>query len=266
MKQLLVIYLLMCIGCYSFGQLYLQPSAGYTFSSHPKEAESILIADNYKTVFKTRLKFGEGVHVGFKVGFNFTDNFFVELDTRRAIYANYNLSTIQPDLQSFTSGLAAGYFGRINYRSSIFQLAPLAGFRIQKDRFGCYFKVGPNLMKSKINKTLQYADWNFDSNGDWYSKSVTEKTEYKGKLHVGMQANLGVYYAVKQNLQLVLDVVTVYNNYKITTATIRYYEIDGVDHLKDFADTNVNIGADDRWNHSHYGIMIGVNYIFSKGY
>ncbi len=88
MKRLIIILLLSYIVPNSFGQLYVQPSVGYTFSSHPTENQSILIVDNQKTVYKTELKFGEGIHLGLNLGFSFKDNFFVELNLKQSIYSN----------------------------------------------------------------------------------------------------------------------------------------------------------------------------------
>jgi hypothetical protein len=82
---------------------------------------------------------------------------------------------------------------------------------------------------------------------------------------MGLQANLGFCYSVKQNLQLVLDFVTVYNNYEITKAKIKYYEIDGVSHLDKLEDTNIEIDKENnKFNHSHYGINVGIKYVFNK--
>ena len=264
MKRLIIILLLSYIVPNSFGQLYIQPSVGYTFSSHPTENQSILIVDNQKTVYKTELKFGEGIHLGLNLGFGFMDNFFVEFNAKKSIYSNYNTSTNQPDLQSLDNFSTSGYFGEINYESSIFQIAPLIGYQVQKNKFSTYFKLGPNFMKSTINQTLKYIDWELD-NWEFYPLNTTRKYEYTGNFHLGLQANIGFCYSIKQNLQLVLDFVTVYNNYEITKAEITYYEIDGVSHLYKLEDSNIEIEEDDnKLNHSHYGINIGLRYVFNK--
>lgn len=264
MKRLIIILLLGNIVLNSFGQLYVQPSVGYTFSSHPTENQSILIVDNQKTVYKTELKFGEGIHLGLNLGFSFMDNFFVELNTKKSIYSNYNTSTTQPDLQSLNNFSSSGYFGEINYESYIFQIAPLIGYQVKKNKVSSYFKVGPNFMKSTINQTLKYIDWELD-NWEFYPLNTTKKYGYTGNFHLGLQANLGFCYSIKQNLQLVLDFVTVYNNYEISKAEIKYYEIDGVSHLYKFEDTNIEIDEDDnKLNHSHYGINVGIRYVFNK--
>lgn len=248
----------------SFGQVYIQPSVGYTFSNHPTENQSILIVDNQKTVYKTKIKYGEGMHSGLNLGYGLLDNFFVELNTKKSIYSKYNVSTEQPDLQSLNNFSSSGYFGEIEYESSISQIAPIIGYKVQKNKYSTYFKLGPNFMKSKIKQTLKYIDWELD-NWEFYPLNTVKKYEYTGKFQMGLQANLGFCYSIKQNLQLVLDFVTVYNNYEITKAEIIYYEIDGVSHLYKFEDTNIEIDKDDnKLNHSYYGINIGISYAFNK--
>ena len=80
---------------------------------------------------------------------------------------------------------------------------------------------------------------------------------------MGLQANLGFCYTIKQNLQLAIDYVTVYNNYEITKAKIEYYEIDGVSHLHKLENINIEINkGNTKLNHSHYGINLGIKYVF----
>jgi hypothetical protein len=264
MKRLIILLLLSYIVPNSFGQIYIQPSVGYTFSSHPIESQSILIIDNQKTVYNTKIKFGEGAHLGLNLGYSFKNNFFVELSAKKSIYSKYNASTIQPDLQTLKNFSLSGYFGEIEYESSVFQIAPLIGYQVQNKKFSTYFKVGPNLMKSKVNETLKYNDWDFDNFK--YNPLNTEKEyKYTGKLHVGLQANLGLCYSIKQNLQLVLDFVTVYNNYEITKGEIKYYEIDGVSQISKLEDTDIEFDEDsNKLNQSHYGINIGIRYVFDR--
>ncbi|PTB96474.1 hypothetical protein C9994_07115 [Marivirga lumbricoides] len=263
MKTLILLILLSSIVSNSFGQFYIQPSIGYTFSSHPTEIQAILIAENQKTIEKTELKFGEAIHLGFNLGFNFKNNLFVELNTKKSIYSKYSTSTNQPNLQGLNNFSSSGFFGKINYESSIFQISPLIGYQVKKNKFSSYFKLGPNFMKSTSNQTLKYIDWELD-NWELYPLNTIRKDKYTGNLHLGLQANLGFCYSIKQNFKLVLDFVTVYNNYKITKAEIIYYEIDGVSHLYKLEDTSIQIGDDNKLNHSHYGINIGLRYIFNK--
>jgi hypothetical protein len=264
MKQTIIILLLSFFVPYSFGQFYIYPLVGYTFSSHPREIQSTLIVDNQETVNKIKLKYGEGMHFGLNFGYVIMDNFFVELNTSKTIYSKYSVSTEQPDLQSLNNFFASGYFGEIDYESSVFQIAPLIGYSAQKNKFSTYFKLGPNFMKSTINQTLKYIDWELDNWG-FFPLHTQKEYEYSGKFHMGLQVNLGFCYSIKQNLQLVLDFVTVYNNYEITKAEIKYYEIDGVSHLYKLEDTNIEINEDEnKLNISHYGINIGIRYVFDN--
>jgi hypothetical protein len=264
MKQIIIILLVSFIVPNSFGQFYIQPSIGYTFSSHPAENQSTLIVENQKTVYTTKLKFGEGMHLDLNLGYGFMDKFFIELNAKKSIYSKYHVSTDQPDLQSLNNFSASGYFGKIDIESSIFQIAPLIGYKVQKEKFTTYFKLGPNFMKSTADQSLEYINWRIEE-FEFYPVNTVKKLEFSGKFHVGLQANLGFCYSIKQNLEFVLDFVTVCNNYKITKAEIKSYEIDGVNQLNTLDDTNIEINKDDNMrNHSYYGINIGVKYLLNK--
>jgi outer membrane protein W len=260
MKQTILILLLISIIPYSFGQFYIQPSTGYTFSSHPAEVQSTLVVDNHKTVYVSKLKYGEGMHLGLNLGYDLYDNIFVEVIARKSFYSKFNVSTVQPDLQSLKSFSFSGYFGEIDYENPVFQIAPLIGYKIQKQKYSTYFKLGPNLMKARVNQTFKYINWEFD-NWELYPLNTVMEYEYSGKFHIGLQANIGLDYSIKDNLHLVFDFVTVYNNYRISNAEIKYFEIDGVSHLYKIENT-IEVDKDDnKLNFSHYGISIGFKYV-----
>lgn len=262
MKKTLSVLICSFITACSFGQFYIQPYAGYTFSSHPKEIQSLLIINNYETSYRTKLKLGEGINVGINSGYEIMNGLSIEINTQKTIYSKYNVSTNQPDLQSLNSFSASGFFGRIDYENSILQINPLIGYRVKKEKFSTYFKLGPNIMKSTINQTLEYTDWEL-VNGKFNPLYTLEKYEYSGKFHIGLQANLGFCYSIRQNLQLVFDLVTVYNNYLITKEELKYKEIDGVSQK--IEDSNIEINKDNnKINFSQYGVNIGLKYVFNK--
>ena len=88
--------------------------------------------------------------------------------------------------------------------------------------------------------------------------------EYRGGLHTGLQAGLGLSWSFRPDLQLVLDFATVFNNYEITSGEVTFYEVDGVDRLGTLDDTGIEIDPpDNRLNHSYCGVNIGVRYLFS---
>ncbi len=217
MKRIIVVILLNFIFSYSSGQFYIQPSVGYTFSSHPIVDQSIVILDNQKTVYETKIKYGEGMHLNLNVGYDLTDYLIIELAMGNTIYSRYNVSTVQPDLQSLSSFSTYGYFGEIDYESSVFQVSPQIGYKAKKNKFSTYFKMGPDFMKAYIKQTYRYINWELD---DWefYPLNTVKEYEFSGKFHIGLQANIGVCYSIHKNLQILLDLVTVYNNYKITNA------------------------------------------------
>lgn len=265
MKRLTIVILLSYIVPNAFGQIYIQPSVGYTFSSHPIEVQSTMIINNQMTVQKFDIKLAEGMHLAMDLGYNFLDNFFVELNTKSTIYSKFKTSNERPDPRLLNNFSFSGYFGEINSESSIFQMTPLIGYQVHRNKFSTYFKIGPNFMKSTISRTQKYTNWRLSDDFELYPENRVEEIEYRGKFHMGLQANLGMSYSIKQNLQLVLDFLTVYNNYEITKGEIKYYEVDGVSQLHELENTNIEINEDNnKLNLSHYGINIGIRYIFKN--
>lgn len=264
MKIIIFLILLSFVGLYSFAQVYIQPSVGYNFSSQPSVNQSIFVTDNQKTVYTTKFKYGEGAYLGLNLGYKFKSNLFIEVNTRKTVYSKYRESVEYPDLRSLTNYFYSGYSGTINYESSILQIAPLIGYQVQKKKLTTYFKVGPNFMKSTFTPTYSYID-RVPTDAGFVDYNTVRKGEYTGKFNLGLQANLGFCYSLKQNLQLVLDFVTVYNNYKITKAKIASYEVDGVNELEKLGDTNITLDKDNnQLNHSQYGVNVGIKYFFLK--
>ncbi|NJN28636.1 MAG: hypothetical protein HC819_22990 [Cyclobacteriaceae bacterium] len=187
MRRLLIMIFFSCIAASSFGQLYIQPTVGYTFSTHPRVEQSILIVNQSKTVYKSKLKFGEGVNLGLNLGYSFKYNFFVELHAKKSVYSKFRVSIAQPDLGNLDNYFVVGYFGDMEYESSIFQIAPLVGYQLNKNKFDTYFKIGPNIMKSTINLTQKYIDWE-QKNWELYTMNTITQDEFTGDFHIGLQA------------------------------------------------------------------------------
>lgn len=264
MNRLIFIILFGFIASSTYGQFYIQPSIGYTFSSHPTEIQSIKIVDNLKTVYNNNLKYGEGIQLGLNAGCDLWDYFFFEVNTKKTIYSKYNVSIEQKNLRLLNNFSFRGYFGEIDYESSVFQISPLIGFKVEQNRYAINLKIGPNFMKSTITQTLTYIDWEFD-NWERYPLNTIKKYAYSGKFQMGLQVDLGFCYSLKENLQLVVDFVTVYNNFKNSKSAIKYYEIDGVNHLYKMDETNTNDDFGNlKLNHSHNGINVGIKYVFNK--
>ncbi len=265
MKRILFLLLLNSIVLYSSGQSYIQPSIGFAFSSQPFEEQSTIITNNYKTVYNIKLKYGEGIYVGLNYGYHLNKNFFVELSTKKSIYTQQSTSTPQPDFQHMSGSFSAsGYFGNIEYRSSVFQAAPLIGYELKRNRFNLYFKLGPSFMKSTIKQTLKFISWKLD-NFSFLPQNTIEKYKYSGNIHLGLQANLGVNYSIKQYLKLALDFITVYNNDRMTKGKITYYEVDGVNQIDQLPKTDFTpADASNKINFSNFGFSIGLKYVFHR--
>jgi hypothetical protein len=105
---------------------------------------------------------------------------------------------------------------------------------------------------------LKYIKWEIN-NWTFIPTNAVVETQYAGDLHMGIQTNLGFSYAIKPNINIVCDIVSVSNNYKITKTSIKKYDIDGVSHLNEINESYFEIN---RINMSHYGFNIGLMYIF----
>ena len=83
MKRLALIMILGLFALRSYGQFYVQPSVGYTFNSNPTEIQSLLIADNPKSVYVMKLRYGQGLNAGLTAGYFLWDQLFIELDVKQ---------------------------------------------------------------------------------------------------------------------------------------------------------------------------------------
>lgn len=242
-----------------FGQFYLQPTVGYTFSSHPKEIQTTIIVDGQKSAFTTQIKNGSGLHMSLDLGYKLKNNFFAELAVKQSIYTKQEISIKTPEVDNLTTiSISGNFFGEGELSNSIFQVSPLIGYLVEQKKLGVYFKIGPNFMH--VSTTQKET-----KESSYFWKSSTKEVVFSGKLHVGLQANLGATYQWKENLSFVLDIVNVYNNYKYTKGEITEYEIDGDDLLDTIEDPTVKpYDYNSRINFSNYGISVGLKYFFRK--
>lgn len=132
-----------------FGQFYLQPTVGYTFSSHPEEIQNTIIIDWIKSTYKTQIKNGSGLHVGLDFGYKHKSNLFTELMVKQSVYTKGKCSVEK--LSEFNShpslSYISDYFGEEVYNSAIFQISPVVGYLMEYKKLGLYFKLGPNFMQ-----------------------------------------------------------------------------------------------------------------------
>lgn len=264
MKRLMIILFLGGIAAGSSGQFYVQPSAGYSFSSHPSTLESVFITDNQKTIFTAPIKYGESLNAGLTVGYELWDHLMVELNVRQAVYSKHTATIEEQDLATLDNYYIAGFYGEIEYKSPALQFAPQIGYKVQKDKLSAYFSLGPHFMITRVTETARTVDYDFV---DWrlVPFNVMIKREFRGGLHTGLQADLGFSYDVGSRFQVVLDFSTVYNNYVVKVGEITGYEVEGSDRLESLDDTDVEIDPEDnRLNHSNYGLNIGLRYVFGR--
>lgn len=264
MKRLTLILILGVFALRSNGQFYLQPSVGYIFNSHPTVMTSMLITDNQKSVYTMKLRYGQGLYAGLTAGYCLWDQFFIELDAKKGVLARNSDSVTETDIRELDDFYIAGFFGEVENSSPLFQFSPRVGYKVRTGRFAGSFSLGPNFMKTKVTQTVRTVDYDFNGM-TFIPHDVVAVQEYRGGLHTGLQAGMGLSWSLKPDLQLVLDFVTVFNNYEITSAEVTFYEVDGEDRLDTLDDTEIEINPEDnRLNHSHYGLHIGVRYVFGK--
>ena len=263
MKRIIIILVLGAIAAVSSGQFYVHPSVGYSFSNHPATLESVFITDNQKTIFTAPVKHGESLNAGLTIGFELWDHLIIELSARQAVYSKHTATIEEQDLATLDNFYIAGFYGEFEYRSPALQFAPQIGYKVQKDKLSAYFRMGAHFMITRVTETARTVDYDFV---DWrlVPFNVMIKREFRGGVHTGLQADLGFSYAVGSRVQVVLDIVTVYNNYVVKEGVITGYEVEGSDQLETLDDTAVEIDPDDnRLNHSNYGINVGLRYVLS---
>jgi len=265
MKRLTLLLLLGFFAVRSYGQFYVQPSVGYTFNSHPTVRTSMLITDNQKSVYTMKLRYGQGLYAGLTAGYCLWDRFFIELDAKKGFLTRNSDSVEETDLRELDNFYIAGFFGEIENSSPVFQFSPRAGYTVRTGRFAASFSLGPNFMKTKVKHRVTTIDYDFDEGFTLIPHDVKAEQEYRGRMHTGLQAGLGLSWSLKEDLLVVFDFVSVYNNYRFTSGEVTFYEVDGVDRLGELDGTDIDINPeDDRLNHSHYGLNIGLRYVFGR--
>lgn len=265
MRRLTLILFLGFFALRSFGQFYVQPSVGYTFNSNPTVMSSTLITDNQKSVYTMKLRYGQGFYAGLTAGYCFWDRFFIELDAKKGLLTRNSASVEEPDLLELDNFYIAGFFGEIKNSSPLFQFSPRAGYTVRTDRFAASFSLGPNFMKTKVKHRVTTIDYDFGEGFTLVPHDVEAEQEYRGKMHTGLQAGLGLSWSLRQDLLVVFDFVTVFNNYRFTSGEVTFYEVDGQDRLGELDDTDIDINPEDnKLNHSHYGLHLGVRYVFGR--
>ena len=264
MKRLTLILFLGYFVVRSYGQFYVQPSGGYTFNSNPTVMSSMLITDNQKSVYTMKLRYGQGLYTGVTVGYCLWDQFFIELDAKKGVMTRNRASVTQTDLRELDNFYISGFFGEIENSSPLFQFSPRLGYTVRAERFAASFSLGPNFMTTKVKHRITTIDYDFEG-FSFVPHDVESVQEYRGGLHTGLQAGMGLSWSFRPELQVVLDFVTVFNNYEITSGEVTYYEVDGLDRLGALDDTEIEIDPEDNiLSHSHYGVHLGVRYVFGK--
>lgn len=264
MKRLTLILILGVFVLRSNGQFYIQPSAGYTFNSHPTVMTSMLITDNQKSVYTMKLRYGQGLYAGLTGGYCLWDRFFIELDAKKGVLTRNSASVTETDLRELDNFYIAGFFGEIENSSPLFQFSPRVGYTVRAERFAASFSLGPNFMITKVKQTTRTVDYDFDGM-NLVPHDVEAVQEYRGGLHTGLQAGMGLSWSLRTDLQLVFDFVNVFNNYRIRSGEVTFYEVDGQDRLGTLNDTDIYINKEDnRLSHSHYGVHVGVRYVFGR--
>lgn len=264
MKRQILILLLVFFALRSYGQFYLQPSVGYAFNSNPEVMSTVLVNDNQKSVYTMKLRYGQGLYAGLTAGYCLWDRFFIELDAKKGLLTRNSASIEEIDFREPDHFSFVGFFGEIENSSPVLQIAPKAGYTVRTERLAASFSLGPNFMKTMVNHRVSTTDY-YVEGFSLVPHDVKAKQVFRGRMHTGLQAGLGMSWSLSQNLMVVFDFVTVFNNYGITSGEITLYEVDGEDRLEQLDDTEIDIDRDDnKLNHSHYGLHLGLRYVFGK--
>jgi hypothetical protein len=265
MKKISLTVIIITLSTVLEAQLYIQPYIGYMFSSHPLKVQASEIIDNYKTVYTANYKYGQGMNLGLAMGYNIKKFINFELNASTHVFSSFSNSTGKTqDLRTLTNFSYSGYFGDDEYQSKIYQIAPLLGYTITKSKFNISLKIGPDFLQSKITHKMNFIDWEMDETG-FHPLNTYEEIEYFSNINIGLRSSICIDYPISPNLLICANLVSIYNNCKITRGEIVRYEIDGVNRPDKISETAIETNRDGyKVNFSQIGVNIGIKYVFRK--
>jgi len=263
MKKNSLLFVLVVLTTTLKAQWYIQPYAGYMFSSHPQQMKTYEVIDNKVSVISRTFRYGQGMNPGIILGTNLGDFLSVELNACAHVFSSFKNSIDLPDPGTFQSITYSGIFGDITYRSNIFQVSPQVGYRISMNKFVVGLKMGPNILKANINFKRNYVTYQMQ-NFNLYAIHNYEEIDYTGNVNIGFRSSVSLGYTVSPALLLCIDFVSVYNKCKIKEGTIKKYEVEGVNSIDQLSNTNVEDGdANHNVDFSQLGVTVGLKYTFA---
>jgi len=261
-KYILLCFLCFCLYGTSQAQIYVKGYTGYALSTGNEKATSIETLNDRRYASSYRLKLGQGLNLGLSIGYALNKNIAFEITGNTQLFSKFKYSKPFNDW-GFTSGpkehyswSVSGFFGDLEYASTIFQMSPQIVFKSNPyNQWTFYLKGGPNFTGIIHKRTIQSAYR--------YLGLHTTKLSAKlsGNINTGLQCSFGTEYELSKNICVFAELTTVNVKYTFKKGKILRYEEDGVDMLSTLGSTKNN-DLDDRVNFNHAGLNIGIKYIF----
>jgi hypothetical protein len=261
-KNILTIGILfMCLS--SQAQFYLKGYTGYSVSAGDEQAYYSQIANGIMDGVSTDMKFGQGLNIGLSTGYSFSKNIALEITGNTQLFSGLNFS-VEPDFGSPKNGgldwRSEGVYGKSKTTNQIIQFAPQLVF--SSNSYGnwiFYLKGGPDFLYAKFTSSLNQDSYQLEY---LWSSSKSFKQKYSGGINIGTQFSAGTEYSLQENIQLFAEITTINVRYNFKKYKILQYEIGGVDWMPDLE--SVSGEKDNKVNFNHFGLNIGIKYIFGK--
>jgi hypothetical protein len=246
-------------------QFYIQVNTGYSVSTHPFTYVNRVITDNIINQFRIKLNYGHGFNLGLSAGYEFSDNFFAEVNLSSSLISrsrsdnDWGYYFRREYLNLHLSGLN----GDAEMRNTSLQLAPLLGFSVSAGRFKPFIKAGLNILYLKSRYSNSYTYKYLDENHAWYLEITELKREYTGKIKPGVRGCAGVLYRLTEDLLLSAELSAVNSMYQFDKSHTLSFIVDGVERVDEIEENPEKLDdGDGTVDHSNIGLNIGIRYTF----
>ena len=254
-KYMLLYFLCFCLSGLSHAQLYLKGYTGYALSTGNLKLTSTEIINNDKYESSYRMKLGQGLNLGFSMGYALNKNVAFEITGNTQLLSTFAYSPYQWDYNDeydYTYGISIyqeGFFDDFEYTNTMFQVSPQIVFKSNPyNQWAFYLKGGPDFFFAAHKRTT-------------HDDSSLRTVRLTGNVSTGIQCSFGAEYKLSKYICAFAELTTVNVNYTFKRAKTLRYEIDGVDSLSTLESTESN-DLDKKEVFNHIGLNIGVKYIF----